>query len=115
MAPRVLLASVIARVVGRDLPIAFEAYDGSRAGPSDAGTTLRVVDPRALNYLATAPSSLGLARAYASGFLDVDGDIYEALRTLAGDGAPSMSWLERLDVLRQLGPSVLRPIAPPPE
>jgi cyclopropane-fatty-acyl-phospholipid synthase len=76
---------------------------------------MRVVDRRALNYLATAPSSLGLALAYASGYLDVDGDILEALRTLAGDSSPSMTWLERLNVLRRLGPSVLRPIAPPPE
>jgi cyclopropane-fatty-acyl-phospholipid synthase len=115
MAPRSPLATVMARVVGLGLPIAFEAYDGSKAGAPDAEITLRIVDPRALNYLATAPSSLGLARAYASGFMDVDGDIFQALMILAGDTAPSMSWLERFDVLRQLGPSVLRPIAPPPE
>jgi cyclopropane-fatty-acyl-phospholipid synthase len=115
MAPRMSLASVIAGVVGPGLPIAFEAYDGSKVGPPDAIATLRVVDPRALNYLVTAPSSLGLARAYASGYLDLDGDVYEVVRTLAGDDSPSMTWLERLEVLRQLGPRVLRPIAPPPE
>jgi cyclopropane-fatty-acyl-phospholipid synthase len=115
MAARMPLASVVARVVGLGKPIAFEAFDGTRSGPPDAKVTLRIVDPRALNYLATAPSSLGLARAYASGYLDLEGDIYEALLTLAGDDAPSMSWLERLDILRQLGPGVLRPIAPPPE
>jgi cyclopropane-fatty-acyl-phospholipid synthase len=115
MAIRTPLASVMARVVGPNLPVAFEAYDGSTAGDPDASIRLKIVDHRALNYLATAPSSLGLARAYASGYLDLEGDIFEALMILSGDTTPSMSLVERVDVLRQLGPGVLRPIAPPPE
>ena len=35
--------------------------------------------PRALNYVATAPSDLGLARAYVSGTSIVDGDMFTAL------------------------------------
>ena len=109
------IASVMARVVGPGVPMAFEAYDGSRAGPAGAVTTIRVVDPRALNHLVTAPGELGLARAYVAGYLDVDGDTYRTLHLLAHDTVGSLSWGQRLNALRQLGPGVLRPVPPPPE
>ena len=41
---------------------------------------ITVRSPVALSYLAPAPGDLGLARAYVSGHLDVDGDMYTALR-----------------------------------
>src|SRR6202034_4102375 len=96
------IASVMASVVGPGMPIAFEAYDGSTAGPADAVTTIRVVDPRALNHLATAPGELGLARAYVAGHLDIDGDTYQTLVMLARENVGSLTWPERIDVLRQL-------------
>jgi len=105
----------MATVVGHGLPIAFTAFDGSRAGASDPVTTIALRDPRALNYLATAPGELGLARAYVSGYLDVEGDTYTTLRLLARETVGSLTPLERLSVLRQLGPKVLRPLPPPPE
>jgi cyclopropane-fatty-acyl-phospholipid synthase len=76
---------------------------------------LVIRDRRALNYVATAPSDLGLARAYVSGYLDVRGDTYRTLEMLAGDHIGNLSWADRASVLRQLGPQILRPIAPPPE
>jgi cyclopropane-fatty-acyl-phospholipid synthase len=115
MAGRTQIASVMARVVGSGMPIAFEAYDGSTAGAAGALTTIRVVDPRALNYLATAPGELGLARAYISGYLDVDGDIHRTLLMLARETVGSLTWTERIEILRQLGPRILRPLPPPPE
>jgi cyclopropane-fatty-acyl-phospholipid synthase len=56
-----------------------------------------------------------LARAYVSGYLDVDGDMLATLELLSGDAVGSLSPGQRLGVLRALGPKVLRPIAPPPE
>jgi cyclopropane-fatty-acyl-phospholipid synthase len=109
------IAQVMATVVGHGLPIAFTAFDGSKAGSPDPVTTIALRDPRALNYLATAPGELGLARAYVSGYLDVDGDTYTTLRLLARETVGSLTPLERLSVLRQLGPKVLRPLPPPPE
>jgi cyclopropane-fatty-acyl-phospholipid synthase len=111
--PRV--ANVLSKVIADGLPLAFEAYDGSRAGPSDALCTIRIRDRRALNYVATAPGDLGLARAYVSGHLDLDGDMFTALTMVAGDHVGSLTWADRLQVLRGLGPSILRPIAPPPQ
>jgi cyclopropane-fatty-acyl-phospholipid synthase len=115
MANRPQIAAVISEVVADGLPLAIEAFDGSRAGPSDAMCTIRIKDPRALNYVATAPSDLGLARAYVAGYMDLDGDMFTALMMLAGDHVGSLSWSDRLRVLRGLGPQILRPIAPPPQ
>lgn len=115
MTTRPNIAAVISEVVADGLPLAFEAFDGSRAGPSDAMCTIRIKDSRALNYVATAPSDLGLARAYVAGYMDLDGDMFTALMMLAGDHVGSLSWSDRLRVLRGLGPQILRPVAPPPQ
>ena len=115
MAARMPLASVMARVVGQGAPVALEAYDGSRAGAEHPAVTLRLTDRRALNYLATAPSSLGLARAYVTGYLEVDGDVHDVLKLLWGEQLPSLSWTDRLDVVKQIGLGSLVPLSPPPE
>ncbi len=57
--------------------------DGSSAGPADSPIKITVKSPTAVAYLAQAPGALGLARAYVSGHLDVDGDMYAALARMA--------------------------------
>jgi cyclopropane-fatty-acyl-phospholipid synthase len=109
------VAPVLAEAIGSDTPLGFEAFDGSTAGVGGALCTICIRDPRALNYIATAASDLGLARAYVAGYLDVNGDIYTALSLLAREHIATLSWSERLRILRQLGPAVLRPIPPPPQ
>ncbi len=73
------LAPLVDEVLGGDIPLAVQAYDGSRAGPDDATTTLVVRSPDALRRILTAPGELGIARAYVAGDLDIDGDIWELL------------------------------------
>jgi cyclopropane-fatty-acyl-phospholipid synthase len=67
-------------------PMRFEAYDGSGFGPAGSAVTMRLLNERGLRYLATAPGDLGLARAYVSGDLDLDGshpgDPYDALKLI---------------------------------
>ena len=109
------VATVLSEVVAPELPLAFEAYDGSRAGPADPLCTIRIRDPRALNYVATAPSDLGLARAYVAGFIDLEGDMFTALMMMAGDQVGALTWSDRLRVLTGLGPQILKPIPPPPQ
>ncbi len=109
------IAPLLYQVVGPGLPLAFRAYDGSSAGPAGAVATVEVLDRRALNYLATAPGELGLARAYVSGALALHGDTYETLSLLSRGVVGAIGWGERLGVLRGLGPGVLRPVPPPPE
>ncbi|WP_424186063.1 class I SAM-dependent methyltransferase [Actinokineospora sp. G85] len=72
------LAQVAERVLGAPLPIRLRAWDGSEAGPP-GGPVGVVRTRRALRRLLWDPDELGLARAYVTGDLDVDGDLYDAL------------------------------------
>ena len=65
--------------VGVDLPVRVRAWDGSEAGPS-GGPTLVLRSPLALRRALWRPGELGLARAYVSGDLEVEGDLTEGLR-----------------------------------
>jgi len=88
-AGRPRLAELLDLLTAPPLPFSFSAYDGSRTGPPDAPITLYLANPRGAAYVATAPGSLGLARAYVAGDLRVKGinpgDPYRLLRMLADD------------------------------
>lgn len=73
------LAAVVTDVVGIELPVRIRMWDGSEAGPQD-GPILVVNSRRALRRLLWAPGELGLARAYVSGDIDVDGDLGDGFR-----------------------------------
>ncbi|MGW7539318.1 class I SAM-dependent methyltransferase [Amycolatopsis sp. NPDC054798] len=72
------LADFAERILGGPLPVAVRTWDGHRAGP--AGPTVVLKNRRALRWLLYAPGELGLARAYVSGDLDVEGDLTEGFR-----------------------------------
>jgi cyclopropane-fatty-acyl-phospholipid synthase len=91
------------------------AYDGSSFGPADAEVTLEIQSPEAVQYVATAPGDLGLARAYVSGSLVVQGSLHRALTMLVMDGSQDVSMREKLTALRELGGWVLRRPPVPPE
>ena len=81
-----------------------------------AEVTLSIESPEALQYLATAPGDLGLARAFVSGALVVDGDLHRALTLLVGDHKQDAAMRDKISVLRELGAWVLkRPPLPPEE
>jgi cyclopropane-fatty-acyl-phospholipid synthase len=61
------------------LPVRVRAWDGSESGPA-GGPVLVLRSPRALRRILWRPGELGLARAYVSGDLDVEGDLTEGLR-----------------------------------
>jgi cyclopropane-fatty-acyl-phospholipid synthase len=75
------LAEPLALLLGDPLPVGLRGWDGSRIGPLDAPTIV-LRTPRALRRLAWSPGELGLARAYISGELDVEGDLGEGLRRI---------------------------------
>ncbi|WP_328593184.1 cyclopropane-fatty-acyl-phospholipid synthase family protein [Lentzea tibetensis] len=75
------LAALAERVLGAPLPIGFRAWDGSSAGPQD-GPVVVIRSRDALRRLVWRPGELGLARAYVSGELDVEGDLTEGLRRI---------------------------------
>ncbi|MDQ2796320.1 MAG: cyclopropane-fatty-acyl-phospholipid synthase family protein [Actinomycetota bacterium] len=73
------LAALIRDTVGIELPVRIRAWDGSETGPAD-GPVLVIKSRRALRRLLWAPGELGLARAYVSGDIDVDGDLADGFR-----------------------------------
>ncbi|WP_055694553.1 SAM-dependent methyltransferase [Streptomyces prasinopilosus] len=80
-APR--LKDLVEQLTGTPLPLRVRAWDGSQAGPPDA-PVLVVRNRRAVRHLLWKPGELGLARAWVSGDLDVEGDLYAALALVAG-------------------------------
>jgi cyclopropane-fatty-acyl-phospholipid synthase len=117
---RLTLAEIVETLTDRPLPCRFTAYDGSATGPSDAEVGLHLRTPRGAAFLATAPGSLGMARAYVSGDLEITGshpaDPYDVLADVVG----RISWsrpdaVTMARVARALGLGRLVPPAPPPQ
>ena len=112
--PRTPLAPLLAQVLA-GARLGIDAYDGSSAGPADAAVRLELRSPKALSYLLSAPSSLGLARAFVSGELLIHGDLYDALSLVWSDHIGHLSWSERIRFLRAVDPKALRWVEPPEE
>ena len=117
-----VLAATVAQVVGDGMPVRIRAWDGSEAGPLDAPVVV-IRNRRALRRLVWQPDELGLARAYVTGDLDVDGDIDDGFRRIwrfareRGQGV-DVSWRARIDAVGQavrLGIVGLPPRAPESE
>ncbi|NMM83324.1 SAM-dependent methyltransferase [Rhodococcus sp. SRB_17] len=73
------ILTVFEELVGTELPISVRCWDGSQAGPPDAAARVHFRNRRALRRVLYSPDELGLARAYVSGDLDIDGDIFALL------------------------------------
>jgi cyclopropane-fatty-acyl-phospholipid synthase len=73
------LAALVRAAAGIELPVRVRAWDGSESGPV-GGPVLIIRKRRALRRLLWAPGELGLARAYVTGDIDVDGDLADGFR-----------------------------------
>ncbi|MET9214733.1 MULTISPECIES: cyclopropane-fatty-acyl-phospholipid synthase family protein [unclassified Nocardia] len=96
-------------------------WDGSAIQPDGVSPgTLRVRSAVALRHLIWAPGELGLARAFVSGTVDLDGDIFTMLRALQST-APNDARLgigaawQAFGAARRLGALGRRPPPPPEE
>jgi cyclopropane-fatty-acyl-phospholipid synthase len=112
------LAPFVERLLGGSLPVGLRTWDGVRAGPPNAPTVV-LNNRRALRRLLYAPGELGLARAYVSGDLDVEGDLADGFRriwALTRSGAVRSAkpgpreWVELLRLAASLGV-----VGPPPK
>src|SRR6201995_5324798 len=110
------LAQVFEAIAGPGAPVEFRAYDGSIAGTPGSPVRMTVRSPVAVSYLAQAPGELGLARAYVSGHLDVDGDMHTALAALSNAQSMEVGLSERARLFRELGGvrTIYPRLAPPP-
>jgi cyclopropane-fatty-acyl-phospholipid synthase len=113
------IADIVRSVVDGPLPLRFEAYDGSAVGPPDAPRAMQLLTPRGFSYLATAPPELGMARAYVSGDLALEGvhpgDPYPLLADMAAVRFRRPSPHLVMEVGRTLGLKGVTPPPPPPQ
>jgi cyclopropane-fatty-acyl-phospholipid synthase len=108
------VAQALAHVL--DVPVRILAYDGSTSGPEDAAVTVTINSSKALSHMVSAPGELGMARAYISGEIDIDApDHYTILSLMARQKIGDLTWAQRIEVLRSLGPEVIQWVEPPPQ
>ncbi len=79
------LAPLIHDSLGNPSTVSVTAFDGTSAGPPDPRLRIDVKNRNAILRLLQRPGELGLVRAYVSGDLDGDGDMYTLIE-LAPDG-----------------------------
>src|SRR3954471_11752282 len=117
------LASFAGKLLGGQLPVALRTWDGTRAGPVDAPTVV-LRNRRALRRLLYSPGELGLARAYVTGDLDVEGDLADGFRriwalTRSGELERAKlgprEWAEAIRLAARLGVAGLPPKPPAEE
>jgi len=122
--PAERLAPLLEALLGAELPVRLRCWDGSELGPADASAVMVLRRRRALRTLLWQPDELGLSRAYVSGDLDIDGDMYtvfdvpELVAKLAGNDGLTLSWGMKLRALAtafRLGAVGPRPRLPPEE
>ena len=109
------MAELVADVLGADLPLRVEAWDGSAIGPVEAPATLILRSPAALQRIVTRPGELGLARAYVAGDLDVEGDIYAVLALRERLPDVRLRPAQLVEAARIVGVRGLKPLPLPPE
>ncbi len=72
---------LLTRVLGEEFPLRVRGWDGSEEGPPGSSVVI-LQHRRGLRRLLWQPGELGLARAYVAGDIDVEGDVFEALRAV---------------------------------
>lgn len=115
------VAEIIEELIVPPNPFRWEAFDGSATGPEDAEYRVQLTSPEGLAYIATAPGDVGLARAWLTGGLVVEGEhlaypygIFDSLRDLYDQfQAPSPAALVR--IYRSLGAMEALKVQPVPE
>ena len=99
-------------------PVRVEFWDGSKLGPDNPIAEIRLRSKDALRRLLWAPGELGVARAFVTGEIEIEGNLIETLRTLRSGGQNLRRGLRILPRIvataGRLGVVGL-PMPPPPE
>ncbi len=107
------LADAFSLIAGTQRNVSFRAYDGSTFGPQDHDAIIEINTPRAVEYLAGAPSQLGLARAYVNGDLDIVGDAYTTLSRLYPLDNSHLTLGDKFQLVKTFGHYALKRPTPP--
>jgi cyclopropane-fatty-acyl-phospholipid synthase len=111
------IAPLLGQLFNGPPPVRFTFWDASAVGPVDGPGTVLVRSPRAINRMLWAPGELGLARAFVTGELQMEGDLFALLEALHAAAPSNLKTGARMPLMavraaRQLG--VLGPPLPPP-
>jgi cyclopropane-fatty-acyl-phospholipid synthase len=77
-----ILRPLVGATLGDEATVRVRCWDGSGYGPSDAPVQVVFRTRRALRRLLWAPNELGFARAYISGDVDLEGEVFTGLAEL---------------------------------
>lgn len=114
------LLSAFEGAMGIPIPVHVRCWDGSEAGP-DSDVTVVFRNRRAVRRVLWSPNELGLVRAYVSGDLEIEGDVFrlltlpdlvDRLGTLSVNGSDRGTVLKSLATFVRLGGLGLRPTPP---
>jgi cyclopropane-fatty-acyl-phospholipid synthase len=114
------LLSAFEGAMGIPIPVHVRCWDGSEAGP-DSDVTIVFRNRRAIRRVLWSPNELGLVRAYVSGDLEIEGDVFrlltlpdlvDRLGTLGVRGFDRGTVLKSLSTFVRLGGLGLRPTPP---
>ena len=113
-----VVAPLVHATLGDGVPVRLRCWDGSEFGPTDAPIRVHIATRRALRRIMWQPNELGFARAYVSGDLQIEGDLWAGLSALDEVAAPESGPAVTIDAStkRALARAVLRLglIGPPP-
>ena len=110
-----VVSDLAVALLGVPPPLGLRCWDGSTAPGPEGSPTLIVRHPRALRRIVYAADELGLARAYVSGDLDLEGDLYAVLEFPRRHGRTAATELDRGALRPLLGrPAAQRVLGPPP-
>jgi len=111
------LAPLLYDALGGKLPLRLEMYDGSSAGSVDAVATLRINSERGLSRFLSRPGELGIVRAYVSGDVDIEGDLFTMLEvgSTIDVGLRTIRMSPALALIKHTGIGVFRSPPPPKE
>src|SRR4051812_42591443 len=107
------LRELLEQILGTDLPVRLEAWDGTALGPVDAPARITVRSIDALRRIVTAPGELGFSRAYVAGDIDVEGDMFAALSLQDRLPEAKLTARQVVHAVRLIGVRNLKPLPPP--
>jgi cyclopropane-fatty-acyl-phospholipid synthase len=108
------ITPMLRAVLGDDPPVRFEFWDGTALGPSDSPGVVRVNSPNAVRRILWSPDQLGLGRAYVTGELDIDGDVFQVIEALRDRVQPNVKFNTRAVLATASAARRLHAIGPPP-
>ncbi|HEX4510278.1 MAG TPA: class I SAM-dependent methyltransferase [Burkholderiaceae bacterium] len=111
-----MVGDLIETLFGAPSTLNVRCWDGSQLVGVAGAPTLVVRNRRALRRFIYSPNELGLARAYVSGDLDIEGDIYAALDFRSTESARPDLELDKKAMARLIAAVArLGVIGPPPK